>query len=929
MAKRRRNRQVAINSLKETRVSELQAQIEQLRAEIEQNAQESEQEKNALISGFLRKEEAFKQEIAAKELVLSEFKVEAPQQPEDSGSLKKVTVVKEQQIQEQPEYINQIRSLCDARLAEIDNLKKHTGAIELQLKDQQEYIQKVVELCDNRQNQIEVKDQTLAQLSDLAEDRHRQILHLNAHIAEQAEHLKQLRNKKSWRYTRPLRQLGGFLNKKIIRKTDVKLTPFNQVEVSGSGWHSVGEDPYFLLKPKSKHLLNCGWVWLNYHFVSEKAAEQEIFFDLGNGFAPELCLKFQAKQGANKLPLYLPENLKALRFDPQTGSGHFELHSFTLEKATKPLNETGINEYLQKQEGFEWQLQPVHQVEADLEKQGWWHSTGNDPHFMLQGPLPDAGWYMVEMQINTESDQENARFYFDFGDGLNECDSFNLPVKSENISKRVCHFREAPKAIRFDPQEREGQFSLQHLKFIKLTERSASSEMLETINLVHEEFQDQGLKSIQNTLEQRANQQKKAASDLLLEFYGHCFKVDQGQVLYSDWIKNVEAPRFKDRSAIEAEIQAFERKPVISVVMPTYNTDERLLRACIDSIMNQSYPHWEFCIADDNSPDARVREVLSEYAEKDCRIKTVFRKENGHISKATNSALEIVKGDFVALLDHDDELSKDALYCVAKALNDNPDAKIIYSDEDKIDENGRRYEPHFKCDWNRDLLYSQNYISHLGVYNAALLKEIGGFRTGVEGSQDYDLLLRAVAKIDDSQIVHIPHVLYHWRAIEGSTALEAGEKSYTTEAGIKALENYFAEAGQDVSVEEGIVANTYRIRWPIPEEQPLVSLLIPTRDGYDILKQCVDSILEKTTYKNYEIIILDNQTSCEKTLDYFQSFENHDKVRVLPYDQPFNYSAINNYGVEHAKGSIIGLINNDIEVISPEWLTEMVSHSYS
>ena len=252
----------------------------------------------------------------------------------------------------------------------------------------------------------------------------------------------------------------------------------------------------------------------------------------------------------------------------------------------------------------------------------------------------------------------------------------------------------------------------------------------------------------------------------------------------------------------------------------------------------------------------KIKNILNEYSEKDTRIKTVFRTENGHISKASNSALKLATGDYVGLLDHDDCLADHALFFVVKAVNDKPEAKIIYTDEDKIDESGVRFEPHFKTDWNRDLLYSHNYITHFSVFDAELIKSIGGFKTGVEGSQDYDLILRSVARVGNEQIVHIPHILYHWRAIQGSTALSSGEKDYTTEAGYKALKNFFAATHIPVTVKKGRLANTYRVVWPLPKPAPLVSLIIPTRDGYEILKQCVDGILAKTTYKHYEILIL-------------------------------------------------------------------------
>ncbi|MCF1458314.1 MAG: glycosyltransferase family 2 protein, partial [Shewanella sp.] len=553
-------------------------------------------------------------------------------------------------------------------------------------------------------------------------------------------------------------------------------------------------------------------------------------------------------------------------------------------------------------------LIPIQQL-ADGQKYHW-QSLGEDPFFKFKSKRRfPVGWYMLSVRLTADCKRLNGKLYVDYGEGFNECESVALPMTCGQTLKRVCYFPRPPVALRFDPAERVCRFTVDALIMSKLTTRYARQLMRRKIN----SRQNGGLVG-------------SLSDAALLERYDRCFTPFEAFEAYSQWLNHYEAGALAE-AGIPFQAGQFARLPLISVLLPTYNSREGFLRECIESVLGQSYPHWELCIADDASTHPRVREVIREYAAGDGRIRFDFRPENGHISAASNSALALATGEYVALLDHDDRLAEHALLWVAKTLNENPEAKIIYSDEDKIDEHGRRYEPHFKSGWNRDLLYSQNYISHLGVYETRLIREVGGFRTGVEGSQDYDLLLRSVARVKDHQIVHIPHVLYHWRAIEGSTALEAGEKTYTTEAGIKALEHYFAEAGQTVSVEQGLIANTYRVRWPIPKQEPLVSLLIPTRDGYEILKQCVDSILAKTTYQNYEILILDNQTSCEKTLGYFRSFEQHDKVRVLAYDQPFNYSAINNYGVEHAKGSIIGLINNDIEVISPEWLTEMVSHT--
>lgn len=396
---------------------------------------------------------------------------------------------------------------------------------------------------------------------------------------------------------------------------------------------------------------------------------------------------------------------------------------------------------------------------------------------------------------------------------------------------------------------------------------------------------------------------------------------------YEDWLANNE---IESSEEIKKCICEFSSNPLISIIVPIYNPEKALLEACIESVLAQSYENWELCLADDKSTNSYVREVLETYQAQDKRIKVTFRENNGHISAASNSALELVTGEWIALLDHDDLLQQHALFYVVKALNEQPDTSFIYSDEDKVDKYGTRSDPHFKSDWNLDLFYSQNYVSHLGVYQTEVVKKIGGFRKGYEGSQDYDLLLRYSREIDQANIVHIPRVLYHWRMVEGSTAMGAGEKTYTTDAGIKALKDHFKALSQKVTVGQGKHANIYKVDWPsvgVDGKEPLVSLIMPTYNGRDITKRAIDSILEKSTYENFEILLVDNNSDDPKALSYFDEVAQHPKVTLLKYPHPFNYSAINNFAASKANGSILGLINNDVEVITPNWLTEMVSHA--
>ena len=366
--------------------------------------------------------------------------------------------------------------------------------------------------------------------------------------------------------------------------------------------------------------------------------------------------------------------------------------------------------------------------------------------------------------------------------------------------------------------------------------------------------------------------------------------------------------------------------------MPIYNVEEKWLRLAVESVQAQLYPHWELCIADDASPAPHIRPLLEQLMKEDARIKVIFREKNGHISESSNSALTLACGEFVALMDHDDVLSPEALLRVAEAVNQHPDAMMLYSDEDKIDTEGKRYSAYFKSDWNTDLFYAHNMFSHLGVYRRSLMEKVGGFRKGFEGSQDYDLALRCLEQVKENQIVHLPYVLYHWRSIPGSTSIALNEKSYAGTAAQKALYEHFARTypGKKIELAPTFIPGSLRVVWPLPEQLPLVSLIIPTRNGLDVLSVCLASILKKTRYVNYEILIVDNQSDDPKVLAYFVEIQQQDaRVRVVQYNHPFNYSAINNFAAEQTKGDIIGLINNDIEVMHQEdrcWLTEMVSH---
>jgi GT2 family glycosyltransferase len=393
-------------------------------------------------------------------------------------------------------------------------------------------------------------------------------------------------------------------------------------------------------------------------------------------------------------------------------------------------------------------------------------------------------------------------------------------------------------------------------------------------------------------------------------------------ITYKMWIAKNEN---WDTRRIDQEITSFSYQPTISVIVPVYNISPEWLDKCIQSVASQVYGKWELCLYDDASNNPSTIECLKKWQESDKKIKIAFGKKNLNIAEATNKAIDMVTGEFIAFLDHDDELSPYALYFVVRALNKNPELDLLYSDEDKITEKGLRDTPYFKPDWNPDLFLSQNYMNHLSVFRTKIVRMVGGCRKGLEGAQDWDLALRIIETIPESHIQHIPYILYHWRRIPGSFSAAAEEKSYIGDAQLRCLSDHFTRLHQDVElIKQG---QYWRAKHRIPDPAPLVSLIIPTRDGYHLLHRCIESIYEKSTYRNFEIIVVDNDSEDPRTLTYLSNLEEEGRARVLKYPGDFNYSATNNFAVAQSKGQIIGLLNNDLEAISAEWLEEMMSQA--
>lgn len=400
-----------------------------------------------------------------------------------------------------------------------------------------------------------------------------------------------------------------------------------------------------------------------------------------------------------------------------------------------------------------------------------------------------------------------------------------------------------------------------------------------------------------------------------------CERMEPEEVPYGPWFEKHKP------SAEELERQRkkkWKNPPLISVAVPVYRTPPGFLEQMILSVKEQTYPHWELCIVNASRGEDGMEQVLGRYAGGDERIRVKNLEENLGIAGNTNEALEMARGEFVGLLDHDDLLAPQALFRIAEALTADPQADAVYTDEDKVTTDlSEHFQPHFKPDFNLDLLRSNNYITHFFVVRTRLAREAGGFRREFDGAQDYDFIFRCTEGA--KKVLHVPEVLYHWRTHKASTADNPASKMYAFEAGKRAIEAHLARCGQEGTVSLRKDLGFYRVEYPVRGE-PLVSILIPNRDQKKTLEKCLNSIWEKSTYKNYEILIVENNSSSPEIFDYYREIEKRPGVRILTWKEGFNYSAINNFGEKSAAGDYLLFLNNDVEVINPRWIEELLGN---
>jgi len=396
---------------------------------------------------------------------------------------------------------------------------------------------------------------------------------------------------------------------------------------------------------------------------------------------------------------------------------------------------------------------------------------------------------------------------------------------------------------------------------------------------------------------------------------------------YEDWIARFDDRPEDDRAAMDALLRTLKERPLFSIIMPVFETPAALLEAAVSSVRSQIYPHWELCICDDGSSSPHIAAFLDSLSREEPRIKWTRLTRNQNISAASNASLALATGDWIIPLDHDDLLRPHALLEVAHAAEANPHARLIYSDEDKVDASGtKRFDPHFKPDWSPDLLRSFNYVSHLAALKGEDVRRVGGWTLGLEGAQDHDLYLKVTETLDRRQVLHIPKILYHWRVAENSTAGSDAAKPYAVAAMASAIASHLARTGREGDVTLLDDAPVARIRYRLPEPAPLATIIIPNKNMPALIGACVASIRSRTAYPRYEILIVDNGSTDEETLRLYDRFR-QEGVLIADYPAEFNYSAMNNLGIREARGDVLVFLNNDTSVIGDDWLSELVAHA--
>ena len=558
-------------------------------------------------------------------------------------------------------------------------------------------------------------------------------------------------------------------------------------------------------------------------------------------------------------------------------------------------------------------------------------SIGDNPRFVCQLPQPQPhGWVMVSYRTQKQENWliPNPILFMDLGRGIEEGEVINLRQGLGPIITDVLYMPKTVKNLVIRPVNENGDFVFSDFEIYPIPKWMA------LLWAIGREFQSgfraatltrKVLKALGLMTSSKGRSKLRTMVRLRL---ASSLRHGNNDDLYDQWIRKQIKTIQGQKGELSKQVEQFKLLPQFSIVVPCYNVKEKWLRKAVDSVINQIYPHWELCLADDCSTDIHVREILKEY-ESHPQIKVTFREKNGGISAATNSALELATGDFMCLMDNDDEIPPHALLEFAKRLNEQPQLDMIYSDEDKISEEGRHYEPFFKPDWSPDYLEEVMYTAHFACYRMSIVRDIKGFRSDFDGAQDYDFVLRFTEKTD--RVGHIHKVLYHWRAIRGSTAFEITEKDYVLQSAVKAVKERLDRTGRKGEVKVGPYCGCFNARIHL-DQKPLVSIIIPSAGRtvevagrkIDLLANCIQSIVNKSTYDNYEIVVVDNGDLSESTK---KSIKDHVSVFCTYTRKQVNIAAKINMGAKRASGEYFLILNDDVEPMSDDWIEAMLEQA--
>lgn len=551
------------------------------------------------------------------------------------------------------------------------------------------------------------------------------------------------------------------------------------------------------------------------------------------------------------------------------------------------------------------------------ESRGEYKASGFAPSFEMtfMPSSPQEGWYYLEAALVRNNGSREASIRADIRSESKKSITIPIPANLRGTVREVFYLPSNVATLRWLPTAAPGFFSQSQLLVHKITPIES------TLRRLHRVLFDLWRYRARVAVTRGGLSWWAAISDLD-EAYQRTAVLRIKRLMGNDYPSFIAIHDTLTRSEIgvmRKQASQMPLRPVISLIMPVESPIKGYFREALDSVCGQIYPHWELLLVGDFSTDTQSLSIANEYQSKNAQVKIIPVVSRVDIATTLNDALELLQGEFVARIDQHDQMPPHALFFLVREVSNYPDAELIYADSDSIDDAGKRHDPRFKPDWNPDLFYSHNYLDKPTFYRLARVKELGGYRPGFDGAEDYDLSLRYLRDIPATAVKHIAKVLIHCRT-DRQFPSEGGHGS-----GKRALTAYFEGSG--ISVEDGATSGLYRIKHCLPAQPPLVSIIIPTRDRVDLLKNCIESIQEKTNYENWEIIVVDNQSVEFETLAYFDQIKTSSRIKVIHYQKSFNYSALNNFAVQFAQGEVLALLNNDVEVISKEWLSEMASHS--